>query len=138
MIKEVTGKNKGDIFQRLYKVGFGEYNTTHNPSDVFLQVDDKDGTILAMYAGYEHDKQTWYLQFACKFLENTDSPYWFGVELVNFIAQKYRYIMCSIENTNMPPLMRVLKSGFKIIGTRKPIHDNTLLVEFILDTQEIK
>lgn len=127
MIIPIT-KHKHEVFSKLFLKGFGFENTSHNPQSVMIQT-DKNNKPSIMYAGYEHDNATWYLQFSTRFVPGDDTQEMFD-EWLNHMSSRYKLIMCAIENNNMPPLMRCLKSGFIIVGTRTTLNGE-VLVEMI-------
>lgn len=130
-------KDKEEVFRYLYSKGFNEINTSHNPPDVYTQSENNSGKIIGMYAGYAHDKYTWYLQFSARFGAGTNSQKYFN-EFIQAILKDYRYVMCAIENTNMAALMRVLRTGFRVIGVRQPLNNPIILVELVLDRENMK
>ena len=128
-------KHKQKVFEELYLRGFGFQNTSHTPQHVMIQTDTNDKPCI-LYAGYEHDKATWYLQFSTRFVAGDDTHKLFGEWLIH-MSNKYKAVMCAVENTNLPPLMRCLKSGFKIIGTRTTLN-GVVLVEMIKELKGIQ
>lgn len=126
-IHRVVENQKEQVFKYLYAQGFKSPNYSHNPPDVYIQTNSD--VVEVMYAGYAHDLHTFYLQFATRFDEGDDGQQLFR-EFLDHIGTEYNFVMCAIENGNLPPLFRCLKTGFKIIGTRTTT-DGIVLVEMI-------
>lgn len=131
MIVRIT-ENKLKVFRKLYELGFGFANTSHDPQDLFVQFNEAKQPVI-MYAGYSHSFTEWYLQYSAKLNGDVYTPDLFK-EFLLHQGKTHRFIMCAIESTNIAPLIRVLKTGFIIQGTRTPLNNNKVLVECILDT----
>lgn len=136
----VPEEKRMETFNSIYERVYGEPNEVYLPPIVILELDDKTHQILALYAGGLHDVATFYLEHAMKTVTQKEYPHDSAVhfyEAIMFIQKTFqiRYITCLIERTNLPPLIRCLKSGFIIQGT-KVNPAGIFYVGMILDTYQ--
>lgn len=137
MILEIN-KNKQQIFQKTYKLGFGVENTSHTIQKLYMVL-DVDEKPRAMFSGYELDKDTFYIQFGTRFsYKNTDETTTMYGEFLDHLKKKYNFVICYVENDKIPSLILQLRLGLKIIGMRKVITSDKIVVEFYKDLRENK
>ena len=131
MIIRVDPENVKKEYPALYRASFGEAFDGSYPPYVLLATQE-NGERIGWFSGYAMNKQTFYLQRAGKMpgYMGDKTGVVFTEQFLRFLKKKlrFKYVNAYIENTNLPALMTVMKSGFLVNGVRVSDHPKATLL----------
>lgn len=127
-IIQTTAQEMGKAYSTLFIEIFGEQREHHMPDWVWLFVTDDDTDIMGFAEGFEIKKNEIFLQFggARKQYRGFSTKKRLR-EVRDYLHQKYKYIITSVENTNQNMLRLYLSIGYLIYGLKISTDHKTFL-----------
>ena len=126
-----------NIFPKLYMKIFKAHDVNEKDLPPWIYVGFNDGSHVGFMSAYYHNTETLYIQRVgiIKQLRGKGLSLQLWNETLNYLETEepsLRYILGTIENTNIKPLLVALHSGFMINGTQMST-DGKLYVRIIKD-----
>jgi len=114
-----------DLFYRI----FGFHDPVHAPGVVYVAT--RDEAPIGLLAGYVHNLETFYIQYAGVLPQTSHQAMWRCLlSVLQQVPTQYAYLLTMIEHTNAAALRLALKAGFRIVGTRT-YPDGIVMVELL-------
>lgn len=101
--------------------------------DFALLCVDEENVPAAYVTCRENDSETVYWQFGGAFpgTINTIKSFRAMEQFLSYCSERYKRVVCLVENTNRAMLKFALRTGFRIQGVR--YHDGGVLLEHVLE-----
>jgi len=128
IIRETTARQMGELYGVLFCEVFGKWEDHHAPDFVLLSVTDDDTDIMGFLSCFQAKRHEVYVMWG-GFREEYRG---IGVrnrikEARDYLHKKYKSVITTVENTNIPMLKLYLSLGYIIYGIKHSTDNHTYL-----------
>jgi hypothetical protein len=128
-VSSVTLTEAAEWYPTLFVRVFGYSDPAHVPAVVYVATRGTER--VGLLAGYVHNLETFYIQYAGVLPHVSALHVWrLWEQVLAQLPAQYVYVMTMIDATHRAALRLALKSGFLIMGTRT-YPDGVVMVELM-------